>query len=123
MRIWAYVAIVAAVIGILTWAHAEVYTSGYNAAVLEYKDRVLQARAAERDFWKRRVEEAEGTIITEEKIVEKIVEIERRIPVVVSKIVEVAPQCEFLPDVSRVFNEQLAVSVTGAGTDTVLPES
>lgn len=100
-----------------------IYKSGWNAAIVE-QERLIQqakedARAKEKEFWESVVADAEAQIIVEEKIVEKLVEVEKKIPVVVDRIVEVKPECRDLgPDFIGLLNEQIRASTSGEAGST-----
>lgn len=102
----------AVIVMMLVFACRQVYKAGYNAATAE-QDRLIQeakdeARAAEQAFWKEAVERAEANIRTEEVIVERIKEVEKKIPIVVDRIVEIQPECAELPaDFVGLLNDQI----------------
>jgi len=115
MKIWAYVilaGIIAGAIGTgLRWA----YTSGYDKRDQEVQQDIIDAqetaRADEEAKWKDTVAAAEATIVVEERIVEKIRVVEREIPKVVERIVEVTPECADLgPDFAGLLNDQIRAS-------------
>lgn len=127
IKIWAYLAIIVAVIGFGKWAHSAIYDAGWNAAIVEQEELIQDAREQAtkeaRTKWQKLVDEAEGQIVIEEKIVEVIREIEKEIPVVVEKIVTVKPACADLgPDFAELFNAQVRSGSSGevdsAGTTT-----
>lgn len=97
MRIWAYVALVVvltgAVGGGLRWA----YNSGYNAREVESREEILdavaQARAEAEKRWAASVVAATEAIKVEERIVESIRVVEKEVPTIVERIVEVTPEC------------------------------
>ena len=102
------------------------YDAGYAAAVVEVEHQYQAAKDAaikKRDeHWKAIVEQAEGQIVIEERIVEVIREVEVEIPRVVERIVEVAPECADLGDEFAGLLTQQALAVPGAGgTDTGVP--
>lgn len=112
MKIWAYVAIVIAVLGGAKWAHSNAYKSGFNAAIVEQEkliaDEIEKAEAKKDAEWQGLVDAAEGQIITEEVIVERVRVVNRDIPVEVEKIVTVRPECNDLgAGFVRVWNSQV----------------
>lgn len=112
IKIWAYLAIIVAVLGGMKWAHSAVYKSGWDAAIVEQEQLIQevreQATADARTKWQKLVDEAAGQIVVEERIVEVIREIEKEIPVVVEKIVTVKPECADLgPDIAGLLNAQI----------------
>lgn len=132
MRIWGYVAIVAALVAAfgVTWAKA--YDAGYGKRDQETQQEIIEAQVeAERqrdEVWAAAVKAAQEQIRTEEVIVEKIREVEVEIPTVVEKIVEVHPECRDLgPDYAGLLNHQVraANSLQGpaapAGVDDRVP--
>lgn len=126
IKIWAYLGIIVAVLGGLKWAHSTVYKAGWNAAIVEQErliaDAKDEARNQEREFWEAVVAAAEDNVIVEEKIVEVIKEVERKIPVVVDRIVEVNPACNDLgDDFAGLLNEQIRASADREGGDPDAP--
>lgn len=118
IKIWAYLGIIVALLGGAKWAHSSIYKAGWNAAVVEQEALVQQARdqAAEeaRIKWQALVDAAEGQIVIEEKIVEVIRVVNKEIPKVVEKIVEVKPECNDLgPDVAGLLTLQALASHSG----------
>jgi len=97
------------------WAHGKVYDSGYADAVTEQQTLAIEqqnaAILAARVEWELIAASAEKEIIIEERIVEKIRVVEREIPTVVERIVEVTPECADLgPDFLSVFNAAISAS-------------
>lgn len=112
MKIWAYLAIIALVIGAAGAAAKSIHSSGYNKRDREVQQDILvaqeTARQDEEAKWKATVAAAEGQIVIEERIVEKIREVEIEIPKVVERIVTVTPECADLgPDYARLLNDQV----------------
>lgn len=102
------------------WAHGKVYDSGYadataaqqKLAIEEQNKAIEQARVE----WELTAAAGEREIIIEERIVEKIRVVEREIPTVVERIVEVTPECADLgPDFLGLFNA--AISASNSGED------
>lgn len=93
MKIWAYLAIFAIVIGAAGTAANKIHKAGYNKAVSEMQaDAIEQQNAAieaARLEWEATRAEAEVVIIIEEKIVEKIRVVTKEIPKIVEKFVQV----------------------------------
>lgn len=103
-------AILSLVIGAGWRASAAIYDAGYEKAELvqaealdALKDEI--ARKAVED-WRAAQDVAGGEIDTEIRIVEKIRIVEREIPKIIEKIVEVKPDCADLPELGRLFTEQ-----------------
>ncbi len=104
------------------WAYGQVYDSGYGAAVSKMQEDAIRrqndAIASARAEWELTVSVAEVEIIVEERIVEKIRVIERKIPFLVTKIVEVRPECGDLgPDFLGLFNEAISASNSRGAED------
>lgn len=123
MKIYAYVAVVLALIGFSYWAHGKIYDSGYTDAVAEMQEQAIErqneAIEAARAEWELTAAAAEREIVIEERIVEVIREVEREIPTVVERIVEVTPECADLgPDFLGVFNAAISASNNRADTST-----
>jgi hypothetical protein len=102
------------------WAHGKVYDSGYSDAVTEQQKLAIEqqneAIAQARVEWELTAAAGEREIIIEERIVEKIRVVEREIPVIVEKIVELTPECADLgPDFLGLFNA--AISASNSGED------
>lgn len=118
LKIWAYLAIVIAILGGSKWAHSAIYKAGFNAAIVEQERLIQEAKEqAKQDAdekWSQIVANAEGQIVVEEKIVEVIREIEKEIPTVVERIVTVKPECDDLgPDFVRLWNAQVSAGSSG----------
>lgn len=95
-------AAVVAVIAAVKWWSDERYDAGWNAAVVEQDRLIREAQQAAvdkaRQEWENLTSAAEAEIIVEEKIVERIRVVEKEIPTVVERIVEVTPECNDLGD-------------------------
>ena len=112
MKIWAYLAIFALVIGAAGAAAKSIHSAGYNKRDLEVQQDILDAqesaRRDEAEKWEQTVAAAEGTVIIEEKIVEKIRVVEKEIPKVVERIVELTPECADLgAEYAGLLNDQV----------------
>ena len=127
VKLGIYLAIIVALLGGIKWAHSSAYKSGWNAAVVEQEKLIREVKdQAVEDAeikWKGLVDAAEGQIIVEEKIVEKVRIVNRDIETVVEKIVEVKPDCADLGvDFVKLFNGQVRAGrgneVAGAGVTT-----
>ncbi len=115
MKTYAYVIIVLAVIAAVGGTYATGHSSGYDKRDAEIRDDAIiaQNQAVEKRMneWLETQAQAEPVIIIEEKIVEVIREIEKRIPTVVEKIVMVTPECADLgPEFAGLLNEQISAS-------------
>ena len=125
MKVYAYVALAVVVIGGLKWAHSAVYNSGYNDAVVAQQALIQDAREdavrRAREEWEATAEIAEAEIIVEERIVEVVRTVEKEIPTVVERIVEVRPDCADLgSDFVGLLNAQVnsGADRTHGGSDT-----
>lgn len=102
MKIWAYLALAIALLGGAKWAHSTVFSSGWNAAIVEQTVLIQEARedAVEKALteWENTARLAAAEIVIEERIVEVIRVIEKEIPVIVERIVEITPECNDLGD-------------------------
>ena len=112
MKIWAYFAIFALVIGAAGAAAKSIHSAGYNKRDREVQQDILDAqesaRRDEAEKWEQTVAAAEGTVIIEEKIVEKIRVVEKEIPKVVERIVELTPECADLgAEYAGLLNDQV----------------
>ena len=97
MRIWAYVILAGIIFGGITAGARWAWQSGYDS-----RDREEAA------LWEDVVANAEAQVIVEERIVTEIREIEKEVPRVVERIVEVMPECSDLgPDFISVLNNQV----------------
>lgn len=105
-------AVVTAVSVFLIWYGKAQYRAGYDAAVLRAVKQVEKVkREAEADVKKaisRERARAAEQVRVEEKIVEVDRVVERRIPVVVEKVIREQPACPGLPaDIVGLLNEQV----------------
>lgn len=102
MKAWAWAIIALAVIGAIGGVYAKGHAAGYNKRDLEAQKEIVQAQvdSAENLLASFEAGQAatEATIVVEEKIVEKIREVEVEVPTVVEQIVEVTPECADLGD-------------------------
>lgn len=102
MKPWAYAVIAMVLVGFLGGMYAKGHAAGYNKRDLEVNKEILAALEQQRDelqqHWMKVVLATEAQIVVEEKIVEKIREVEVEIPTVVERIVEVKPECADLGD-------------------------
>lgn len=115
MKIWAYVILAGLILGGAAAAAKAIHSAGYNKRDVEVQQDILdaqeQARKDEEEKWRDTVAAAEATIVVEERIVEKIRVVEREIPRVVERIVEVTPECIDLgPDFAGLLNDQIRAS-------------
>ena len=125
LKVWAYVALAATLIGAAGFAYSRVYRAGYNAAVVLQQQIAIKrqnvAIAEARLEWEATAAAAEVEIRIEERIVERIRVVEREIPTVVERIVEVTPECNDLGgDFLRVYNDAIRASHNreDSGSDT-----
>lgn len=115
MKIWAYLAIIVIILGAAGAAARSLYASGYNKRDGEVQQDIIDAqetaRVEEEAKWKDTVAAAKAEVIIEERIVERIREVEREIPVIVERIVEITPECSDLGlDYARLLNDQVRAS-------------
>lgn len=123
MKIWAYLALAILLTGAVATAYSKAYNSGYDKRDLEISQDAIkqqnEAIAKGIADWVGTQEQAEVQIIIEEVIVERIREIEKRIPYAVEKIVEVAPECSDLgDDFAGMLNDQIRASNSNQIPDT-----
>jgi hypothetical protein len=112
MKIWAYLAIFVLVIGAAGAAAKSIHSAGYNKRDQEVQqdiiDAQIQAAADAEARWSASVVAATQAIRVEERIVEKIREVEIEIPKVVERIVELTPECADLgPAYAGMLNNQV----------------
>jgi len=112
MKIYAYLAIFFLVIAAAGTSASYIHKAGYNKRDREVQQDILEAqetaRQEEERKWKATVLAAKAEIIIEERIVEKIREVEKLVPQVVERIVEVTPECADLgDDFAGVLNDQI----------------
>lgn len=115
MKVWAYLGIVLAVVGFGYWLYDTIYDAGYNAAIVAIKDDATKEQNAAIqkgiDDWVETNKDSLVTVVTEEKIVEKIRVVEKEVPKVIREIVEVKPECSRLGDAYlRVYNDAIRAS-------------
>lgn len=108
------------------WGFVAIHDAGFNAAVVQQKELIQDAReqATEdaRIKWQKLVDEAEGQIIVEDRIVEVIREVEVEIPTVVERIVEVHPECNDLGlEFAGLLNKQVNAGNSGETGSTDIP--
>ena len=89
-----------------------IHSAGYNKRDVEVQQDILdaqeKARSDEEAKWKQTVANAEAQIVIEERIVEKIREVEIEIPTVVKEIVTLTPECADLgPAYAGLLNNQV----------------
>jgi hypothetical protein len=117
VKVYAYVALAVVLLGGLKYGYSAVYDSGFNAAIVEQekaiqiaKDEAIELARVE---WEATAEIAEAEIIIEERIVEVVRTVEKEIPKIVERIVEVTPECNDLgADFAGLLNKQVRA---GAG--------
>jgi len=115
MKIYVYAIILLAVIAAIGGTYAAGHSSGYDKRDSEIRDDAIiaQNNAVEKRMneWLQTQAQAEPVIVIEEKIVEVIREVEKRIPTVVEKIVTVTPECADLGlEFAGLLNEQISAS-------------
>ncbi len=112
LKLFAMGAFGIALISFSVWAYGKIYSSGFNAAVVEQQQIAIKrqnvAIVEARLEWEATAAAAEVEIRIEERIVERIRVVEREIPTVVERIVEVTPECNDLgTDFLRVYNDAI----------------
>lgn len=122
MKIYVYLALAVLLIGAAGASAKALHTAGYNKRDLEVQQSILDAqetaRKDEEQKWRDTVAAAEGQIVIEEKIVEVIREVEKKIPVVVDRIVVERPECADLgPDYAGLLNDQIRAGNSVQGTE------
>ncbi len=120
MKLYVIAGLAVALMLFAYWAHGKVYDSGYADAVTEQQTLAIEqqnkAIAQARIEWEITAGVGEREIVIEERIVERIREVEREIPVIVERIVELTPECADLgPDFLGLFNA--AISASNSGDD------
>jgi len=125
MRIWAYVALVALLAGAIGGGLRWTYKAGYNAREVESREEILEAvKEAEKEAekrWAASVVAATEAIKVEERIVESIRVVEKEVPTIIERIVEVTPECADLgPSYARLLNDQIRA---GNGVQITSPTS
>lgn len=115
---WLRVVAVISILGFCYWCYKQGERVGYTEAIVSQQEHVLeqQNRAVDRarKEWELTQSSTTAEVIVEEKIVEKIRVIEKMVPEVIEKIVEVTPDCADLgPDFQRVFNQAITAGDSG----------
>ena len=126
MKVWGYVALAVALIAAIGGAFRWAYASGYDKRDLEVVQDIIDAQEAtkleEAEKWQIVVDAAEGSVIVEEKIVEKIRVVEKRIPFEVVKIVTLTPECADLGDgYAGLRNDQIRAANSVRDSEAGLP--
>lgn len=97
MKIWAYLAILVLVVGAASAATKSIHSAGYNKRDREVQQDIIDAQVrAEEEAearWAASVVAATQAIRIEERIVERIREVEILVPTIVERIVELTPDC------------------------------
>jgi len=100
MKIWGYVALATILVAAVAKGVHWTYQRGYADATSKQQELVLQqvniAIERARDEWELTREAAEVQLVVEERIVEVIREVEREVPIVVERLVEIKPECRDL---------------------------
>ncbi len=112
MKVYAYVALAVVLIGGAKWAHSSTFSAGWNAAVVEQSALIQDARedavAKALTEWQNTARLAAANIVVEERIVEVIRVVEKEIPKIVERIVELTPECNDLgSDFAGLLNAQV----------------
>ena len=112
MKIWAYVALAALLIGAAGAAAKSLHSAGYNQRDREVQQDIIDAQVkAEEDAearWAASVVAATQAIRIEERIIERIREVEILVPTIVERIVELTPECSDLGDAyAGLLNDQI----------------
>lgn len=112
VKIWAWIILAGIIVGALGVSARLLWQSGWNARDVQVQQEIIeaqeQARKQEAENWRETVRQAEENIRVVEKRVTDIQEIEKRIPVIVEKVVEVKPECRDLgDDFARLLNSQI----------------
>jgi len=115
MKVYAYVIIVLALIAAIGGTYAAGHSSGYDKRDSELRDDAIKAQNKAVDDrmaeWVETQVQAEPVIVIEEKIVEVIREIEKEIPVVVTELVTLRPDCADLGSgIAGLLNAQIRAS-------------
>ena len=119
IKIWAYVGLATLLLAGVRWAHSSVYDSGWNAAVVMQSQAIRKAENAAvvkaRQEWEHTTSIAETQIVVEERIVEVVRVIEKEIPKIVERIVEITPECSDLgDDFAGLLNAQVRSGSSGS---------
>ena len=112
LKTWAYLGIAIALLTMLGAGARSAYNAGFNAATVKEQALAIEAQALVLAKAKTEWEKTKAASQEQVKIQEKIVEheriVERRIPVVVEKLVREKPACDDLgADVLGVFNDAI----------------
>ena len=112
MKVWAYLAILVLVTGMAGAAAKSIHSSGYNKRDREVQQDIIDAQQLAADEaearWSASVVAATEAIRVEERIVEKIREVEIIVPTIVDRIVTVTPECADLgPAYAGLLNDQV----------------
>jgi hypothetical protein len=112
MKVWAYLAIIALVVGAAGAAAKALHSAGYNKRDQEVQQSIIDAQANAIEEYERGYREAEAAveavIVIEERIVEKIREVEIEVPKIIEHIVELTPECKYLgPAYAGLLNDQV----------------
>jgi len=112
IKVGIYAAIIIAVLGFAKWAHSAIYDAGWNAAVVEQESAIAIAKdeavKKARTEWEATAAVAETNIVIEERIVEVERVVEKKIPQIVERIVEIKPECNDLGfEFAGLLNEQV----------------
>ena len=95
-------------------ARAMAVQSGFDAAEIEFRAQMddirVEAAAQAIEDWKLAQDIAGESTDVEIQIVEKIRYIEREIPKIIEKIVEIRPECSDLPELGVLFSQQAEAS-------------
>lgn len=119
MKIWAYLALAALLVGAAAGAYSKAFNAGRADAILEQENNLELARqeavVAAKIKWDVAAGEAEAVVIIEEVIREKIIFIDREVPVAVETI---KYECRDLGvDYLRVFNAAISATDSLQGSD------
>lgn len=112
MKVWAYVVLAGVLITGLTVGIRAIYAAGYNDRDQEVQQSIIDAQQHAVAEFERGYSEAaaatEATIVVEERIVEKIREVEIEVPKIIEHIVELTPECKYLgPAYAGLLNNQV----------------
>ena len=115
MKIYVYIAFFVLLVTAAGAAAKSIHTAGYNKRDREVQQYIIEAQMrAEVEAearWSASVVAATEAIRVEERIVEKIREVEILVPTVVERIVELTPECADLgPQYAGLLNDQVRAS-------------
>lgn len=124
VKFWLILGAITAVLAFAKWAHGEIYSAGYNAAELKWRDAqaeaIADAVADARTEWQITLDAAEENIRVETVIEERIRVVEKEVPKIVERTVQLA--CRDLgPDIQRVYNDAIAAANNHPGSDAATP--